>query len=82
MAIREEYVDGVSQIHLVNGMVRVDFFRAEPKEGQEKPDQVPFERIILNPQGFLSALSAMQQLADKMVEAGVLQKRADSTNVQ
>ena len=81
-SIREEYVDGVSQIHFANGMVRIDLARIEPKEGQEKPDQIPFERLIFNPQGFLNALGAMQQLVDKLVDAGVLQRRDNAQNVQ
>ena len=80
--LREEYVDGIAQIHFINGMVRMDLARAEPKEGQEKPDQVSFERLIFNPQGFLNALGAMQQLVDKLVEAGVLQRRENAPNVQ
>ncbi len=80
--LREEYVDGVSQIHFVNGMVRIDLARAEPKEGQEKPEQYTFERLILNPQGFLSTFGAMQQLVDKLVEAGILQRRENDRTVQ
>ena len=32
------------------------------------------ERIIMPPQGFLGAFNSMQQLIDKLLEAGVLQK--------
>ena len=80
--LREEYVDGVAQIHFVNGMVRIDLARVEPKEGQEQPEQRTVERLILNPQGFLSAMNAMQQLANKLVEAGVLQRRENADNVK
>ncbi len=81
-SLREEYVDGVSQIHFVNGMVRIDLARIEPKVEPEKPGQVTFERLLFNPQGFLSTFSAMQQLVDKLIEAGVLQRKENERMIQ
>lgn len=73
--LKEEYVDGIAQIHFVNGMVRIDLARAEPQEGRDKPELQIFERVILSPQGFLNSLAIMQQLADKLADNGVLQRR-------
>ncbi len=67
------YIDGISQIHFLNNMVRMDTFVLAPASGEE-PRQEKTGQIVMTPQGFLSALGAMQQLADRLVEAGVLTK--------
>lgn len=70
---KEIYIDGISQIHFIAGMARLDMFTLEPvRDGEPKP--VDAMRVIMTPQGFISALAAMQQLADKLIEAGVLQR--------
>ncbi len=71
--MENSYIDGISQIHFVNNMVRLDTFVLEPKQDAE-PEQVRAGQIVMTPQGFLSALNAMQQLADRLVESGVFQK--------
>ena len=70
---REIFVDGIGQIHFTGGMVRFDFVTLQPKEG-ENPTPEVVQRVIMPPQGFLSTFSSMQQLIDKLVDAGVLQK--------
>ncbi len=67
------YIDGIRQIHFINGMVRMDAFVLTHASGGEQK-QENAGQIVMTPQGFLSALSAMQQLADRMVQAGVLAK--------
>lgn len=69
----EQFIDGFQQVHFLGGMVRIDTFRLTPHEGEE-PRQEPAGQIIMTPQGFVTALNAMQQLADKLVESGILQK--------
>lgn len=69
----DKYIDGLTQIHFIGGMVRADMFVFGPNEGGE-PSQESAGRLIMTPQGFISALNSMQQLADRLVEAGVLQK--------
>lgn len=71
---KEIYADGIGQIHFAGGMVRYDFVTLQPGENGAAPTPVVSERIIMPPQGFLSAFNSMQQLIDKLLEAGVLQK--------
>lgn len=81
--IKEIYADGIDQIHYSGGMVRLDLFSLQPAPQNSEQGQPPVSatstRIIMTPQGFLASFSAMQHLADKLVEAGVLQKRHDQT---
>jgi len=54
--------------------VRYDFMTLQPAEDGKAPIPQAGIRIIMPPQGFLSAFNSMQQLIDKLVEAGVLAK--------
>ena len=71
---KEIFADGIGQIHFAGGMVRYDFVTLQPKEDGKAPESQSNIRIIMPPQGFLAAFNSMQQLIDKLLEAGVLQK--------
>ncbi len=71
---KEIFADGVGQIHFAGGMVRYDFVTLQPEENGKAPVPQSNVRVIMPPQGFLAAFNSMQQLIDKLVEAGVLQK--------
>jgi len=75
---KEVFADGIGQIHFAGGMVRYDFITLQPNENGQAPTPEASLRIIMPPQGFLSAFNAMQQLIDKLVEAGVLQKNENA----
>jgi len=74
MAKKEIFADGIGQIHFAGGMVRFDFITLQPEADGAAPVPEVNERIIMPPQGFLGAFNSMQQLIDKLLEAGVLQK--------
>ena len=71
---KEIYADGIGQIHFAGAMVRFDFVTLQPNEDCSAPTPVVNERIIMPPQGFLGAFNSMQQLIDKLLDAGILQK--------
>ena len=71
---KEIFADGIGQIHFAGGMVRYDFVTLQPEESGKAPIPQSNVRVIMPPQGFLAAFNSMQQLIDKLVEAGVLQK--------
>jgi len=71
---KEIFADGIGQIHFAGGMVRYDFVTLQPTEDGKAPEPKSNIRIIMPPQGFLAAFNSMQQLIDKLLEAGVLQK--------
>lgn len=77
---KEIFADGVGQIHFIGGMVRFDFVTLQSEEDAKTPVTQGRIRIIMPPQGFLSAFSSMQQLIDKLVEAGMLQKNDNANN--
>ena len=75
---KEIFADVIGQIHFAGGMVRFDFVTLQPGEDGAAPTPVVNERIIMPPQGFLGAFNSMQQLIDKLVEAGVLTKNENA----
>ena len=71
----EIFADGMGQIHFAGGMVRFDFVTLQPSSvNGAAPIPEANTRIIMPPQGFLAAFNSMQQLIDKLVEAGVVKK--------
>ena len=72
--LKEIFAGGIGQIHFAAGMVRYDFVTFQPEEEGKAPSPKSNIRIIMPPQGFLTAFNSMQQLIDKLLEAGVLQK--------
>ncbi len=71
---KEIYADGIGQVHFAGGMARFDFMTLQPGEEGGAPVPESTFRIIMPPNGFLAAFNSMQQLIDKLIDAGVLQK--------
>ena len=71
---KEIFADGIGPIHFAGGMVRFDFVTLQPEENGKAPVPQSSIRIIMPPQGFLGAFNSMQQLIDRLVQAGVVQK--------
>ena len=71
---KEIFADGFGQIHFAGGMVRFDLMTLQPGEEGKAPVPESKIRLIMPPQGFLSAFNSMQQLIDKLVAAGVVKK--------
>lgn len=71
---KEIYADGIGQIHFAGNMVRFDFVTLQPQEDGKNPVAQSNVRVIMPPTGFLSAFNSMQQLIDKLLDAGVLKK--------
>ena len=75
---KEFYADGIGQIHFAGMMVRFDFVTLQPKAEGEPPVPESTIRVIMPPQGFLSAYNSMEQLINKLLDAGILQKNENA----
>lgn len=73
---KEIFADGIGKLHFVGGMVRYDFVTLQPTEEGKAPYPESGIRIIMPAQGFLNALQSMQELVDKLLSAGILQKNS------
>ncbi|MBO5803147.1 MAG: hypothetical protein J6R64_05340 [Lentisphaeria bacterium] len=75
---KEIFADGIGQIHFAAGMVRFDFVTLQPEEDGKAPVPQSNIRIIMPPQGFLGAYNSMEQLINKLLDAGILQKNENA----
>lgn len=74
----ELYTDGVSEITVGGGIVRVDLFSLSPSERDPSnaPKKVLRQRLIFSVQGFANSVSIMQQAVQGLIEADAV-KRTD-----
>jgi len=78
MAKLEEYfADGIGEITLAGGMVRMDLVSLTGKQGEEgnEPRLEATRRIIMPPDGFLRSFGAMENLVKQLVDAGLVKQR-------
>ncbi len=75
--IPEQYIEGIGDISFNLGMVRMNLVGLSHTERDDKGNPVPEVRqhMVMSLRGFLVSLAAMQNMADKLVDAGVLQRR-------
>ena len=79
------YADGFSNITFINGMVRIDLASTPPgpAQGNAAPAAEVHHRIILTPRAFLQSMGMMQDLMNKLVNAGIVRRaeQTDNTNL-
>ncbi|MBQ7617370.1 MAG: hypothetical protein IJS50_00705 [Desulfovibrio sp.] len=71
--LQKQFIDGFSQVHFVGGLVRINLYQLEPVPNAE-PKEEEVAQLIMTPQAFVESFNAMQQLAEKLAEAGILQR--------
>jgi|SRR6476659_1594764 len=71
----ELYTDGVGQITVSGGIVRVDLVSLSPSERDENNNPKPTfrQRLIFPLQGFAKSVELMQKALQGLVDAGVIQ---------
>ena len=76
-AVPEIFTDGIGRYRYGGGVVRMDLISAvEADEKDEKGAKtVVTHRLIMSPEGFLRAVSAMNTLLNQLVKAGVVNKQ-------
>lgn len=74
---RELFADGVGEIVLSGGMVRMDLvaMTGSQREGGDKPKLEFRQRVVMPPDGFLRSFSAMEDLVRQLVDAGLVKPR-------
>ena len=79
---RELYADGIGEITLAGGMVRMSLVSlvGSRREG-EQPRFENRERIIMPPDGFLRSFSAMEDLVKQLINAGLVKPRDNDGTV-
>lgn len=75
--IQDFYADGIGQITLAGGMVRMDLITLASTGKADSKDQ-KFDvkhRVIMPPDGFLKSFSAMENLVKQLIDAGLVKPR-------
>ena len=69
------FIDGFSQIHFYAGMVRINTYTFQPQGGEKPGQEAPHAdagQLVMSPQAFVGILNAMQKMAGKLADAGLL----------
>jgi len=71
--IPELYADGILDIGFGNGMLRIDLFSlsATCRDGNGQPLPAIRQRVVMNLNGFLASLAAMEGMRQRLEAAGV-----------
>ncbi len=80
----EIFADGIGEISLSGGMVRLDLVSLVGSQNNEndKPRLEPKTRIIMPPEGFLRSFGAMENLVKQLIDAGLIRPREGGENVK
>ena len=83
MNSQELFADGIGEVALVGGMVRIDWvsLSASEKDENGQPALEFRQRIVIPPEGFLRCFSAMDDLVKQLVDAGVIRRHEAETPV-
>ncbi len=75
--IKEVYIDGIGSIAFIGGVIRADLVRysSNKKDDKGNPTLEAQQRLIISPQGFLQTANAINNLMQKMIDAGVLTQK-------
>jgi hypothetical protein len=75
----ETFVDGVINIALVRGMVRIEFgsYSASDTNDDGQPALFSRHQVVMTPQAFLNSFGNMERMLNLLVEKGVLREDAD-----
>lgn len=77
MSSQDIFADGIGEITLSGGMVRMDLvtLQGSQSNSEEKPKLEFSQRVIMPPDGFLRSFSAMENLVKQLVDAGLVKPR-------
>jgi len=75
--LEEFFADGIGEITLAGGMVRMDLVSLTGKQGDDgnEPRLEASRRIVMPPDGFLRSFGAMENLVKQLVDAGIVKQR-------
>ena len=73
----EVFADGVGEVNIASGVARINFvsFSGTLRDEKGNPQRELRQRIVITPQGVLELFGALQQVIDRMVEGGLIQRK-------
>lgn len=72
------YADGVANVSLAGGMVRLDLFHYEgnPAEGQHELPKSVDQQLVMPPAAFMRAYESMQRFVAELEKNGLVHRQA------
>ena len=67
------FVDGLSTVKMTDGVIVMEFFNNRKSAGADIEE--PAGEIVMGQRGFLRAYQAMEDLINKMEQAGIVQRK-------
>lgn len=82
--IEEIYIDGFQKLNFSGGVIRANLVRLETEDvdttkKNPNPKIETVQRVVMSLNGFLMTVNAMNDLVNKMKEAGIIQERETET---
>jgi len=73
------YADGIRNMALINGMIRMEYATCPmvDAEAQENVDMETQCVVVVTPNNFLQCFRRMEQMAEKMIQAGIVSTKAE-----
>jgi len=74
---QEVFADGIGEIVLSGGMVRMDLvaMTGSQRDENNQPKLEFRQRVVMPPDGFLRSFSAMEDLVKQLIKAGLVKPR-------
>ena len=74
---QEVFADGIGEIVLSGGMVRMDLvaLTGSQRDEENQPRLEFRQRVVMPPDGFLRSFSAMEDLVKQLIKAGLVKPR-------
>ncbi|MDA7965360.1 hypothetical protein [Ruegeria sp.] len=78
--MEQRYLDGVSNIAMINNNMRIDCFSfgIDPNGDADNPPVEEHLRLVLSPQGFLRAYDIFHRMFLEMEQRGVIKRNGDA----
>ena len=76
------YADGVENVSLAGGMVRLDLFHYDgaPAEGQRELPHAVTQQLVLPAAAFMRAFESMQRFVEELEKSGVVHRAVQHPN--
>jgi hypothetical protein len=76
--MEQHFCDGVEEVSITSGIVRIDFFHYAPGERAKdgRPPRNASHRVLLSPEAFVQTFTALEQVVKQLQDKGLLQRKS------
>lgn len=70
--VDQVFIDGVGEIKLIDGVIRMNVVALEPTEGSDQRNPQLIEQLVMSPPAFLRMVGALSESVRSLQERGIL----------